>query len=148
MNRRFVFLTFGTWFMLTALSSAQVIAPDATPTQWYGTQAGIIGATGIAVSIIKRLLGNVRYANAVPTWTYAVVVAFGLTFLSIRVWGTMTGSLWPMISQSVLSAGATSGFYEWLTSHPTTSLAASADKAGVIVDPENKPARDVVIPQK
>jgi hypothetical protein len=126
--------------MLAAQTTAD---PGTTPTQWYGTQAGIIGATGIVVSVLKRILGNVSYANALPTWLYAVVVSAALTYLSVRVWGTMPGDLWPLVSQSVLSAGASSGFYEWLTAHPTTSLAASAAKAGVTVDPANQPGRDV-----
>jgi hypothetical protein len=130
------------------LLALQLITPAAadpatTPTQWYGTQAGIVTATAIGVSILKRLLGNVPYVNTLPTWLYAVLVAGALTFLSVRVWGTMPGDLWALVSQSVLSAGASSGFYEWLTTHPTTSLARSAIAANVAVDLDHLPARDV-----
>lgn len=110
---------------------------------WYSTQLGIIAATGIVVSILKRLLGNVRVANAVPTWAYAVAVAGILTWLAVAVWHTLPGALWPLISQAAVSAGASSGFYEWLTVHPTTSLASSAMSANVAVDPVNLPARDL-----
>jgi hypothetical protein len=129
--------------VMGVVASAQT--PEAVPViAWYGTQAGIIGATAIGVSILKRLLGNLAYANSLPTWLYAVGVAGVLTYLSVRVWHTMPGNLWPMVSQSVLSAGASSGFYEWITAHPTTSLATSAVKAGVAVDPVNLPNRDAL----
>jgi hypothetical protein len=114
-----------------------------TSSDWYSTQLGIIGATAIGVSVLKRLLGNVPYANAIPTWTYAVGLAAVLTFFAVHVWGTLPGALWPMISQAGISTGASSGFYEWLTTHPTTSLARSALAAHVSVDPINLPDRDL-----
>ena len=115
-----------------------------TPGDWYSTQAGIITATAIIVSVLKRVLGNVRIANTVPTWTYAVAVAGLLTFVSVALLHAMSGDLLALISQAAISAGASSGFYEWLTAHPTTSLAASALAANVPVDPVNLPARDLL----
>lgn len=114
-----------------------------TETPFYATQAGIITATAIIVSVLKRLLGNVRIANAVPTWAYAVAVAGLLTFVSVFFLHAMTGDLLALISQAAISAGASSGFYEWLTKNPTTSLASSAIAAEVHVDLVNLPARDV-----
>lgn len=110
--------------------------------EWYGTQAGLIAATAVIVSVLKRAIGNVAYLNTIPTWLYAVTVAAVLTFLAVHVWHTLPGDLWSLMSQSVLAAGASSGFYEWVN-RPTASLALSAVKAGVPVDPVNVPARDV-----
>jgi hypothetical protein len=127
-----------TMFLLALQTAAD---PSTTAGQWYGTQAGIIGATALAVSALKRAIGNVAYLNAIPTWVYAVTVASVLTFLSVHVWGTMPGNLWQLVSQSALSAGASSGFYEWVN-RPTASLASSALKADVTVAPANLPTRD------
>ena len=112
-------------------------------TNWYGTQAGIIGATALIVSDLKRLLGNVPYANAVPTWAYAVAVAGLLTVVSVVGLHAMTGDLVALLSQAMISAGASSGFYEWLN-RPTVSLAASALRADVPIDAAHLPDRDVL----
>ena len=108
---------------------------------WFGTQAGIIGATAVVVSVLKRLLGNIPYANTIPTWAYAVGVAGVLTYLSVHEWHTLAGDVWTLVSQTAISAGASSGFYEWVN-RPTVSLASSAIAAGVPVAPVNLPARD------
>ena len=113
-------------------------------TDWYSTQLGIIAATAIGVSILKRVLGNVKYANTIPTWVYAVGVSSLLTFLAVQVWQTLPGALWPLISQAATGAAGSSGFYEWVTKHPTTSLASSALSANVPIDPGNLPGRDVL----
>lgn len=107
---------------------------------WYTSVAGVVAATMLAVTILKRALGNVPYANTVPTWIYAVAVSGGLTYLTNAVWHTLPGTLWQNMMQAVGMAAAASGFYEWLQT-PTKPLAASAMSAGVLVEPKNTPDR-------
>lgn len=107
---------------------------------WYTSVVGIVAATMLLVSIVKRAFGNVAYANTVPTWVYAVGISGLLTFLTNRVWATLPGDLWQNLMQAVMMAGTASGFYEWLKS-PSAPLAASAISAGVIVEPKNAPDR-------
>jgi hypothetical protein len=107
---------------------------------WYTSIAGIVAATMLGVSVLKRAFGNVAYLNTVPTWVYAVVISGVLTFLTNRIWATLPGELMPLLMQAVISAGTASGFYEWLKA-PATPLAESAIKAGVDVQVKNAPER-------
>lgn len=146
MRDRFVIVVFV--LAMCAIVSAQgptPADPSTTPQQWYGSTAGIIAATAIGVSVLKRALANVKGLNSVPTWMYAVATSAVLTFLTVKVWGTLPGQLWQTMSQIAIAAGASSGFYEWLN-NPATSLAASAVSAGVPVDPAKLPDRDAVGP--
>jgi hypothetical protein len=107
---------------------------------WYTSIAGIVAATIFSVTVLKRALGNVPYANTVPTWLYAVAVSAVLTVLTNYTWHTLPGALGENLMQAVMLAGTASGFYEWLQA-PTKPLAASARSAGVIVEPQNAPDR-------
>jgi hypothetical protein len=109
-------------------------------TNWYTSVTGVVAATILAVTILKRALGNVPYANTVPTWLYAVAISAGLTALTNYVWHTLPGNLWQNMMQAVMMAGTASGFYEWVQS-PDKPLAASAMSAGVLVEPKNTPDR-------
>ena len=109
---------------------------------WYSSVTGVVAATIFGVAILKRAIGGVSYLNTVPTWLYAVSLASGLIFVTNRIWGTLPGDLWQNMWQAVTSAGMASGFYEWLN-RPTSSLAASAVKANVLVPSANMPTRDV-----
>jgi hypothetical protein len=109
-------------------------------TNWYTSVAGVVAATIVSVTILKRALGNVAYVNTVPTWMYAVLISGGLTALTNVVWHTLPGNLWQNMMQAVMMAGTASGFYEWLQT-PTKPLAASAMSAGVRVEPKNTPDR-------
>ncbi len=109
-------------------------------TNWYTSVAGVVMATIFLVTVLKRLLGNVPYANTVPTWLYAVAVSATLTALTNYVWHTLPGDLWQNMMQAVFMAGSASGFYEWMQT-PTKPLAASAISAGVTVEPRNAPDR-------
>lgn len=112
--------------------------PDAV--HWYTSVSGIVAATMLGVSILKRAFGNVAYANTVPTWGYAVVISLGLTVLTNRIWATLPGDFWQLAMQAVFLAATASGFYEWLKA-PAQSLAATAIAAGVPVTPRNAPDR-------
>jgi hypothetical protein len=132
--------------LLSASLVAQVGIPTpepgpTSPFEWYTSSTGIILATGLGVTVLKRLLGNVAKLNAVPTWIYAIVLSGALTFLANRVWGTLPGELWPLLAQIVLQAAAASGFYEWLN-NGSKSLAMSAIAAKVSVARDNLPGRD------
>lgn len=107
---------------------------------WYTSVTGIVAATIFLVSMLKRALGNVPYANTVPTWLYAVAISSVLTALTNYVWHTLPGNLWQNMMQAVMMAGNASGFYEWLQT-PTKPLAESAMSAGVLVEVRNTPDR-------
>jgi hypothetical protein len=109
-------------------------------TNWYTSVAGVVAATILAVTILKRAFGNVPYVNTVPTWMYAVTISGILTTLTNYVWHTLPGDLWQNMMQAVMMAGTASGFYEWLQT-PTKPLAASAISAGVTVEAKNAPDR-------
>lgn len=103
---------------------AQPVAEEpTTPNQWYGSVAGIVVATGLAVSILKRALAKVPAFNQVPLWLYAVVISSGLTYLTNQVFHTMPGDLWQLLMQSVSMAATASGFYSWLTSSDEGAVA-------------------------
>lgn len=114
---------------LPALALAQPTSedPSTTPTQWYGSVAGIVAATMIGVGILKRILANVNVLNQLPVWLYAVVLSAGLTTLANMVWHTLPGDLWQLLTQSVIMAATASGFYEWFNSSPK-GVAASITK--------------------
>jgi hypothetical protein len=82
---------------------------------WYGSIAGIIGATLIGVEILKRALGNVSVVMAVPTWVYAVALASALTYASKSA-GLLQddGNLFELLMQAVMLAASASGFWSWL----------------------------------
>ena len=109
-------------------------------TNWYTSIVGIVAATALIVTVLKRLLGNVAYANTVPTWIYAVIVSAGLTYLTNAVWHTLPGELWQTMMQAVGLAAMASGFYEWLN-NAGKPLAAAAVSAGVTVEQKNAPDR-------
>ncbi len=125
---------------------AQPETPEPTsPLQWYTSVAGVVAATMLGVSVMKRALGNVTYFNAVPTWIYAVVISGILTFITVNVWRTLPGDLWQTMLQAVIMAATASGFYEWLN-NGTKPLAASAVSAGVYV--KEMPGSDTDQPRK
>ena len=107
---------------------------------WYTSVAGVVLATSFGVTILKRALGNVPYANTVPTWAYAVMLAAVLTYLTNVVWHTLPGDLWQNMMQAAGMAAMASGFYEWYKA-PSKPLATSAISAGVNVDEKNAPNR-------
>lgn len=109
-------------------------------TSWYTSVAGIVVATSLGVGVLKRALGNVPYANTIPTWIYAVAVSALLTFLTNQVWGTLPGDLWQNIMQATGMAAMASGFYEWYQA-PSKPLATSAISIGVNVEERNAPNR-------
>lgn len=125
-----------TAFPAMALAQPQPVDPSTSPFEWYSSVTGVVAATILGVSILKRALANVNGLNGVPTWLYAVVMSAVLTFLTNRVWGTLPGELWQLMVQVVMMAAAASGFYEWLNNSTTTSLKSSARKAGVAVEGE------------
>lgn len=102
--------------------------PGTTPFAWYSSIAGIVVATTFVVSLLKRVLGGVTTLNQIPTWVYAVVVSFGLTYLCVYVFGTLPGQFWQLAWQAVYNAAIASGIYEWVA-RPTTTLQESALKA-------------------
>jgi hypothetical protein len=118
-----------------ALGFAQDISDAPTPNNpWYATTAGIAAATGVGVSLLKRLLGNVDGAKAIPTWLYAVMVSMALTAFAYYVLHTLEGEPLKLLWNSIVSASVASGFYEWLN-NSTKPLSASARSAGVEVTP-------------
>lgn len=118
-----------------ALGFAQDISDAPTPNNpWYLTTAGIAGATAVGVSMLKRLLGNIQGANAIPTWLYAVMVSLSLTFFAYYVLHTLEGEPLKLLWNGIVSAAGASGFYEWLN-NSTKPLSASARSAGVDVTP-------------
>lgn len=117
------------FFPVIALAQPNPADPSTTAFTWYTSVAGVVAATMLGVSILKRALGEVSGLNSIPTWVYAVVISAILTFLTVKVWGTLPGQLWQTMTQSVIMAGAASGFYEWINKSGSTSLATSARKA-------------------
>lgn len=109
--------------------------------QWYTTISGIILATGVGVQAIKRFLGNRAPFASVPTWVYSVLLAAVLTALS-KYFGYLTtaGTWLEVLMQSVMTAGATSGFVSWLQhldtpieeSEPAKNAAAAARRAALL----------------
>jgi hypothetical protein len=90
--------------------------------QWYGSLAGIIGATMLIVQILKRFAGNWSGFENVPTWVYSVVVAVLLASAS-KYFGLLTeaGTWLEVITQAVMLAGSASGFWTWLD-NPTKPI--------------------------
>jgi hypothetical protein len=84
-------------------------APD------FATIGGIVAATIVLVEALKRGIGNLPYARAVPTWIYAVAIAAILTALARFLFDTLPGPFWPLMLQAITNAAAASGFYSWLT---------------------------------
>ncbi|HXD20131.1 MAG TPA: hypothetical protein VN654_24115 [Vicinamibacterales bacterium] len=109
-------------------------------TAWYTSVTGVVVVTIFLVSVLKRAVGNVPYVNTVPTWLYAVAISAVLTAMTNYVWHTLPGNLWQNMTQAVMMAGSSSGFYEWLQT-PTKPLAESAISAGVLVEVKNTPDR-------
>jgi hypothetical protein len=100
-------------------------AEPTTPLQWYTSISGIGAATIFGVSMAKRALGRIEWFNRVPTWIYAVVIAFILTVLAVVVLGTLPGNVWQLAWQTVFNAAIASGVYEWMQ-NPVKPLGASA----------------------
>lgn len=104
-------------FCFAVAVSAQPVSEEPTTVmQWYSSLTGIVAATILAVGILKRLLAKVPVANQVPLWVYSIVVSSVLIYLTNRVWQTLPGELWPLLTQAVMTAATASGFYEWFTS--------------------------------
>ena len=103
--------------MLPVAAFAQDVPPDSPeilPTLWYTSRAGIIAATMLIVALLKRGLATVRYANQVPTWIYAAVVAGGLTFVLNRVLHTLPGdNIGELLWYAVMTAATAGGFHQW-----------------------------------
>lgn len=136
-ENRYVLVAVCILFLFALVPATLFAQPTATepttPLQWYSTVAGVVAATLLGVSILKRALGNVSGINQVPTWMFAVAVSALLTFLTNRVWKTLPGELWQLMMQSVFMAAAASGFYEWLNG-PTKTLQHSLIKAQAKID--------------
>jgi hypothetical protein len=119
--------------MLTAIAQADAIqAVDLTV--YLGTVAGIALATMILVEGVKRVVVSVPIAKDLPTFLYAIVLALGLTALSIAlgVFETppTTGREWALLLiQAAVTAAVASGAREWVTKGATTPASSAAGKA-------------------
>src|SRR5947208_1449913 len=71
------------------------------PANWYASVTGIIAVTIAITSGLKRLIGNVKSLNAIPTWVYVVAIAEILTFICVQVFKTMPGPLGQMLYQAL-----------------------------------------------
>lgn len=116
-------LRFSLLILLLVLTAAPVFAQPTseeptTPTQWYSSVAGIVVATGIAVSILKRAFAKVAVLSQVPLWLYGVIISSALTYASNQLWHSLPGDLWQLLTQAVLMAATATGFYEWLNADP------------------------------
>lgn len=112
MFRLLVIMFFGVAFSATLF--AQELAPVADPLAWFTSVTGVVAGTAFIVAILKRALANVSGLNAVPTWVYAVAVAFGLTLVGGFITKTLPGSVWQNAAQAVIWAASASGIYEWV----------------------------------
>lgn len=133
MRTRNTILTLFVVLAVPALALAQGAAGDGTPTRpWYYSTAGIATATTIAVSGLKRLLGNADGFNKVPTWVYACVISVSLTAIAAYGLKTLTVEVntVDLFWQAIMSAALSSGAYEWFNNGSKT-LKASARSAGV-----------------
>jgi hypothetical protein len=111
--------------------------PSTTPTEWYTSIAGVVGATVLLVSGAKRVFGNMPFMATIPTWLYAVVIALGLTYVASQVLGTLPGVFWQLAWQSAQNAAIATGVYEWFN-NGTKPLWQSAQAAGVQVTPPHE----------
>jgi hypothetical protein len=112
---------------------------------WYSSRAGVILATMFIVAVLKRLLATVPYANQVPTWVYAAVVAGNLTYLLNQVFHTLPGDnvaelLWYAITTAATAGGFHQWFYGGLSSGDISKpLASSASARERLINQKLKP---------
>lgn len=130
MGARLALLILGVFWMgvtVFAQGGPQPDDPSTSPLQWYTSVGGVGLATLFAVSMLKRAVGTAPYFSRVPTWLYAVVVAFLLTLLCVEVLGTLPGNLWQLAWQAIYNAAIASGIYEWVN-HVNKPLSESAEE--------------------
>ncbi len=100
-------------------------------TFWYTSVAGIVAASILIINVLKRLLVNVDVLNKIPTWLLVVVVAGLLTYFANMKWHTLPGDSWvELIMQSIFTAAASSGFWEWMGNADVT-IQQTAIRSGI-----------------
>lgn len=139
MNRLFLLVLFCLVGSVTMFAQPDTPVP-VPPVNWYASVTGIVALTMVLTSGLKRVIGNVTWLNALPTWIYVVSISEILTLLCVALFKTMPGPLGQSMYQALILAATASGAYEWFfNGNATKPLAASAISAGVKVPVKNQP---------
>ncbi len=84
------------------------------------TISGIAIAAMLFLEIFKKIIEKYPKLGKLPTYAYAFIIAFVLSYVADQMLHTIHGDWWEIGWKSGISALASSGFYEWLRNGKNT----------------------------